>query len=268
MQDLQAAVVDNREVAEDFYLARLEAPPIAAAARPGQFVEVKSSGRMDPFLRMPLSICAVDKDSGTVDLLYEDMGPKSHLLSRAVPGDVIDCMGPLGRGFTAPLAGYRAVAVGGGIGVPPLLFWGRRLKADGVPTTLLVGARSASKHLPEALLGDAADRVGQATDDGSLGQRGFVTELLEAELEAGGPVQVYTCGPHGMMAAVAAVCDKADVPCQASLEEYMACGYGVCVGCVVEVRPEDGQQAPPYYKYSRVCVEGPVFDAHRVVWGT
>ena len=266
MLDERTEVCFNREVAEDFYLLQLQAPSIAAAARPGQFVEVRVSRRISPFLRVPLSVCQIDADSGTIDVLYEDMGPKTHALSQAKAGDVLDCIGPLGQGFRAPLAGTRPVLVGGGIGVPPLVFLGARLRAGGADPVLVVGARSAAKHLPDDLLGPAAATLLRATDDGSLAHQGLVTDLL-APLLAEGGVEVFTCGPHGMMAAVAGLCRQAQVPCQASLEEYMACGFGVCVGCVVEIEPAEGQEQSPYERYRRICLDGPVFDAHRVNWG-
>lgn len=266
--DVLAPVVSNEAVAEDFYLARLHAPAVAAGAVPGQFVEVKVSPGNEPLLRLPLSVCAVDASAGTVDVLYEDMGPKTHALSQVGAGEELALMGPLGSGaFARPTDGRRVVMVGGGIGVPPLLFLGETLIKEGAATevVLLVGARHAGKHLPEDLLRPAAHRRELATDDGSAGHKGLVTDLLAVEL-AGEPCEVFTCGPHPMMAAVAGLCREHDAPCQASLEEYMACGYGVCVGCVVEVAPAVGGPAPAYEKYSRVCVEGPVFDAHRVVW--
>ena len=269
MKDERASLVHNIEVAQDFYLARLRAPGLAASALPGQFVEVQVSHEGAPYLRLPLSLCGTDPRGGTVDLLYEDMGAKSRALSRKEPGDWLACLGPLGRGFTGPPPGSTAVLVGGGIGIPPLLYLGEKLRWAAGSVILLAGARAASKHLPDALLEPAAQQVERATDDGTLGHHGLVTDLLEGVLDDGSrPYAVYTCGPHPMMAAVAAVCRDRRVPCQASLEEYMACGYGVCVGCVVEVIAPEGEPVSPYQRYSRVCVDGPVFDAHRVQWGT
>ena len=266
MLDTRVQVIANEEVAADFYLMRLAAPEIAAS-QPGQFVEVQISQSYAPFLRVPLSVCGVDRKAGSVDLLFEDMGPKTHALSLVRSGMELACLGPLGKGFSMPAAEQRAVLVGGGIGIPPLLFLGELLRRAGHHVSLLAGARIGAKHLPDDMLQAVAQNVRQATDDGSLGYRGLVTDLLEDELVADASCAVYTCGPHGMMAAVAAICDKARVFCQASLEEYMACGFGVCVGCAVEVLPEDGEVRSPYLQYSRVCVDGPVFDARRVNWG-
>jgi dihydroorotate dehydrogenase electron transfer subunit len=150
--------------------------------------------------------------------------------------------------------------------VPPLLFLGAVLQGENYPVTLLVGARSGPKHLPGAMLDGAADEVIKATDDGSVGHRGFVTHLLERTIDELGYCAVYTCGPRAMMAAVAAICRQRGILCQASLEEYMACGFGVCVGCVVQMVPEDGEYLSAYERYGRICVDGPVFDATRVSW--
>jgi dihydroorotate dehydrogenase electron transfer subunit len=264
MIDEEVCLLSNERVAEDMYLARLEAPAIAARVAPGQFVNLRVSQYWSPFLRLPLSACAADPKSGTLEVLYEDMGPKSRALSRLRPGERTQCLGPLGKGFWAPERGQRAVLVGGGIGLPPLLFWGRTLRRRGWEVVLLAGARRAGKHLPQALLEGAAAPVRRATDDGSLGHHGLVTELLKEELEKGAKSAVYTCGPHAMMRAVARLCQERQVPCQAALEEYMACGIGICVGCVVRVKTAEGES--PYAQYRRICVDGPVLDASRVCW--
>ena len=131
---------------------------------------------------------------------------------------------------------------------------------------LLVGARTATKHLPTPILAPAADTLRRATDDGSSGHAGFVTELVQAELAQKERCAVYGCGPHAMMEAVAVLCMAAQVPCQVSLEEYMACGIGICMGCPVELVTAQG--ATDYHRYARICVEGPVFDAQQILWTT
>jgi len=268
MLDETTQLCFSLEVAQGFRLSRLAAPGIACEVRPGQFVELRVSTQVSPFLRLPLSICAADREQGTVDLLYEERGPKTQALAALPPGSHLECLGPLGNGFVLPGTGRRSLLVGGGIGIPPLLFLADELQRhDRSQTVLLAGARSRSRHLPDSLLGRAAGTVLRATDDGSLGHPGPVTDLMEQDLDRGGHAVVYTCGPHAMMAAVAASCLRREVPCQASLEAYMACGYGVCVGCVVEVAPDAGDAASPFGRYRRVCVDGPVFDSRRVLWG-
>lgn len=267
MIDEQVEVLANDEVAEEFYMTRLQAPYIAARAKPGQFVNIQVSTGGVPLLRIPMSVCAIDLDAGWIEVIYENMGPKSEALSRIGRGVSMACLGPLGNGFAPPPAGARTCLVGGGIGVPPMLYWGSVLQRQNYPVTLLVGARNKGKHLPDELLAPAASVVRRASDDGSLGQAGLVTDLLQEELAGDAPHAVYCCGPHGMMRAVAALCRDSAVPCQVSLEEYMACGIGICVGCAVELQQdEQGAAGSDYTRYGRICVDGPVFDARRVKW--
>lgn len=262
--DAPARLRETVEVAAGFFLSRLEVPEAALEAHPGQFLQLqpRPAGLQAPYLRLPMSVAGVDAAEGTVDVLYDRVGPKTRVLSLMPEGEAIGCLGPLGNRF--PLAGGEgtAVLVGGGIGLPPLLFLGRRLGAEGRHVLLLAGARSADRHLPEELLHPAAACFLRATDDGSLGHPGRVTDLLVEALAAPNPT-VYTCGPHPMMASVARICADHEVPCFASLEEYMACGFGVCVGCVVG---RAGIGLDPYHRYSRICVNGPVYDARTIEW--
>ena len=267
--DVAARVCSTKEVAQAMYVTRLETAD-ATRARPGQFVQLRVAQDISPWLRIPLSVCAVDARSATVDVLYEDVGPKTHLLSQLPVGSCVSCMGPLGNAFPEP-GTSAAILVGGGIGLPPLMFHGQRiLEGDSTaPVYLLAGARTASKHLPDSLLESSASTIAQATADGTLGHHGLVTDLLLEKLDGVEDAVVYTCGPHSMMAAVAAVCRDRHVTCHASLEEYMACGFGVCVGCVVELEQSAGALAggsSPYYRYSRICVDGPVYDAADIKW--
>jgi dihydroorotate dehydrogenase electron transfer subunit len=267
MLDETAHLCFSLEVARGFCLTRLAAPRTACEVKPGQFVELRVGSGPAPLLRLPLSVAGVDRARGTIDLLFEERGPKTRALRRLSPGDRVECLGPLGHGFVLPAKGTRVLLVGGGIGIPPLLFLGDAIRHGGVgPACLLAGARSRDRHLPDALLASAGLEVRRATDDGSLGHRGPVTELLEQGLEQDGRAAVYSCGPHAMLAAVAATCHRREVACQVSLEAYMACGIGVCVGCVVEMAPDYGVPETPYRRYRRVCVDGPVFDSRRVRW--
>ena len=270
--DERGAVNSTEEVAEGLFLTRLSCPAIAACIEPGQFIQVRLREEPVPLLRVPLSVAAADGAVGTVDVLYEAVGPKTTLLSRLRQSDSVRCLGPLGNRFPVLGPEQSAILIGGGVGLPPLLFFAHALALAGhAGVALQVGARTASKHLPLASLQAAAPSVAIAiaTDDGTAGHAGLVTELLEARLAAAGAegTVVYTCGPHPMMRAVASICARAAVPCYASLEEYMACGYGVCVGCVVEtLEPAGGLERSAYERYSRICVDGPVYDATHVVW--
>ena len=264
MIDEPARLLCNRPVAADFYWARLDAPYIAARIEPGQFVNIQVGAGIVPLLRVPLSVSGVERQAGVIEVLYEAVGPKTRALSQFGPAARLPTLGPLGKGFAPPPEGVRVVLVGGGIGVPPLLYWGLVLRQRQYQTALLVGARTADQHLPGELLAPAADLLHLATDDGSLGHAGLVTDLLQHELAKKEPCAVYCCGPHGMMQAVAALCAKAQVQCQVSLEEYMACGIGICVGCAVELATAQGDT--DYGRYARVCVDGPAFDTRQIKW--
>ena len=216
------------------------------APEPGQFAMLAAAERWGggaderPFLPRAFSVARRHPD-GRLDFVLEDVGPGTERLCELERGDEVWLLGPLGRGFAVPCDGRRPVLVGGGVGIAPLMIWGDAL---GGATTLL-GFRDAAHAAGAALVPGA--RV--ATDDGSFGHHGFVTELLAAELGSG--VEVYACGPPPMLEAVRALCAEHDVPAQLALESGMACGFGACFGCVVPTR--DG--------YVRLCVDGPVLDA-------
>ena len=160
MIDERVEVLTNDEVAEDFFLARLEAPHIAAHAQPGQFVNVEVNAGGMPFLRMPLSVCAVHKQINCIDVLYQNMGPKSDELSRCRVGEQLRCLGPLGKAFVQADREVRSVLVGGGIGVPPMIFLGSELVKKGAEVVSLVGARSAAHHLADSFFQGA--EIGRA----------------------------------------------------------------------------------------------------------
>jgi dihydroorotate dehydrogenase electron transfer subunit len=231
----------------------LDAPVLAAAARPGQFVMLGAlePERLDPFLNRPLSIHRTGP-AGRLELLVAQVGRATRTMGGWRPGQRVRLLGPLGRGFDPPAGPGPLLLVGGGIGVAPLVFLAERSRAAGADCRLLYGAADAGALVPL----DPGCPVELATDDGSRGHPGPVTELLGPRLRAAGPrpAAVCACGPRPMLAAVAGLCAAAGVPAQVSLENRMACGTGACMGCTLEVagRPQ------------RVCCEGPVFDATEV----
>jgi NAD(P)H-flavin reductase len=182
-----------------------------------------------------------------LEFMLEAVGPGTERLSELGPGDGLHVTGPLGLGFTPPGDARRALLCGGGVGTAPLAIWQDELLARGEPAPALLGFRDA-EHAPGAALLHNA-RI--ATDDGSHGHHGLVTDLLAAELDADGHAVVYACGPPPMLEAVRALCAERDVPCQLALESGMACGFGACFGCVVPLRAGG---------YLRLCVDGPVLD--------
>jgi NAD(P)H-flavin reductase len=216
--------------------------------RAGQFYMLAAAERWGggaderPFLPRAFSVLRRHED-GTLDFLLEDVGPGTGRLCELRPGDGLWILGPLGRGFAPPRDGRRAVLAGGGVGIAPLAIWSDQLAAP----LVLLGFRDAPHAEGAALIAGAQ----VATDDGSAGHRGLVTELLRAELAAEPHAEVYACGPPPMLEAVRALCEQLDVPAQLALESGMACGYGACFGCVVPTRGG----------YVRLCVDGPVLDA-------
>ena len=211
---------------------------LAAAARWGGGADER------PFLPRAFSV-ARRHDDGTLDFVLEDVGPGTERLCELGAGDDVWVLGPLGRGFAPPRDSRRPILVGGGVGIAPLAIWQDELGAGRRSSCSASATRAHAEGA--ALLRDA--RI--ATDDGSRGHRGFVTELLAAALGHDARAEVYACGPPPMLEAVRALCAEHDVPGQLALEAGMACGFGACFGCVVPTR--DG--------YVRLCVDGPVLDA-------
>lgn len=187
---------------------------------------------------------------GELSFMLEDVGPGTRRLAALAAGDGLWLTGPLGEGFRAPHDGRRALLTGGGVGVPPLSAWADEL---GDRPLALLGFRDGEHADGAAVMTAAQLRV--ATDDGSVGHHGLVTELLAAELARDRHAVVYACGPPAMLEAVRALCAEHDVPAQLALEAGMACGFGACYGCVVPLR-EGG--------YARICVDGPVLDGDRL----
>lgn len=216
---------------------------------PGQFYMLSTvhgwgAGADDrPYL--PRAFSAMGGSGGRLWFMLEDVGPGTHALARLHKGDGVWVAGPFGKGFAAPQEGRRPVLCGGGIGVPPLVMWANALRAGGVEPALLLGFRSA-RHAEVATTMPMAQ---VATDDGSVGHHGLVTDLLDAELDRDPYAEVFSCGPPGMLEAIRRRCLEREVPSQLALESGMACGYGACFGCVVPLAGGG---------YARVCVDGPV----------
>jgi dihydroorotate dehydrogenase electron transfer subunit len=225
---------------------------------PGQFYMLAAAERWGagederPFL--PRALSFLGAADGRLSFMFEDVGPGTRRLTTLGPGDELWITGPLGEGFEPPDGGRRAILAGGGVGIPPLAAWSGVLGEQGVALTSLLGFRDAA-HAEGATVFRAVADLTVATDDGSVGHHGLVTDLLAAELDADDHAVVYSCGPPGMLEAVRALCAARGVPAQLALEAGMACGFGACFGCVVAVR-EGG--------YLRVCVDGPVIDAARI----
>jgi len=276
-----AAVLEHRAFPGSQYILRLDAPRCAAAATPGSFVHLTCGPDLP--MRRPLSIMRADARAGWVEVLYKVVGHGLTELSLRKPGETLSCLGPIGQGFRVDPSRPRLLLVGGGVGIPPMVFLAESLAAarslakplvlmgselpfpfelaeSRLPVPGLPAGATASMPLLEAL--GVPSRL--ASLSGFPGcHRGYVTALAEAWLAALSrdelaEVEMFTCGPHAMLVAVAALARRYGVTCQVSLEENMACGVGGCAGCTVLVQTADG----PAMK--RVCVDGPVFDAAAV----
>jgi len=228
-------------------------------SEPGQFYMLRGDWGADPLLGRPLSILGENPSEGTIRFLLKVVGRGTRLLYELEPGQKVFGLGPLGRPFPRVVEGEgRRVLVGGGVGVPPMVYLAGKLKEESLAFTFLQGARTERDLvLLEDLEAMEVEPV-LATEDGSRGRRGLVTEPMKDLIERGADA-VYACGPEGMLKAVADLC-RGKVACHMSLEARMGCGYGVCLGCVVPVQ-RDGHRV-----YERVCKEGPVFDGEAVLW--
>lgn len=266
--DIDAAVIGNTRLSEDYSVLALAAPEIATAARPGQFVMLKTSRGMDPLLRRPFSIFEVlrnpDGSPRGITILNKRIGTGTGLLYDIEAGARVQCLGPLGVPFEPAAAPAQAWMVAGGVGLAPFVTLAEALIARRTPLTLFYGARRAA----DLHCADIFERLGvpivYSTEDGSRGSRGFITVPLEARLASLGSseeVRLYVCGPTPMMRAVADVAALHGRRCDVSLEQVMGCGMGGCYSCVVPARDATG--AP---HHTRSCIDGPVFDASRIAW--
>ena len=254
-------VVKNEEVIPGHRVMVLEAPELAMAAAPGQFLHVRCSDSLDPLLRRPISVFFADRERGTVYMLYRIAGKGTELLSRVKKGELVDVMGPLGRGYTLPQKGEGAVVLGGGIGIAPLYFLlaeiGKLHGRDSVSVFLGAATYAAIPVLNQVR--DMGFAVHTATDDGSGGFKGNVVQLAEEVLGGRYPDRVYACGPLPMLKSLAQ--RLGDHPAaEVSMEEHMACGVGACLSCICRVRAEGEEPG-----YAHVCKDGPVFKLKELV---
>jgi dihydroorotate dehydrogenase electron transfer subunit len=278
----EAAILSREEFAGQQYVLRLAAPETAARATAGSFVHVV----VDPSIpmRRPLSIMRVDREAGWVELLFKIHGAGLQHLAARRSGEIVNLMGPIGHGFTQHVERPRALLLGGGVGIPPMVFLAETLRdraAEGFkpfavlgselpfpfrakPSTIVVPGMPDGVIAAMPLLDSWGVPSRLTTKAGFPGcHDGYVTDLARlwlAQLDAKalGEVELFSCGPTPMLKAVAALAREFSLPCQVSLEEYMACAVGGCAGCVVEVATPNGPSM------ERVCVDGPVFDAYSV----
>ncbi|CAM3756227.1 dihydroorotate dehydrogenase electron transfer subunit [Alkalicoccus chagannorensis] len=244
-------VIGQKETAPGIFEMKLQHDHVRAMQSPGQFVHIKTGTRRHPVLRRPISIADVEDDVLTI--IYRVEGEGTKLMKEAVPGSTLDVLGPLGSGFPLPESG-RALLIGGGVGIPPLYYLMKALKARGVKVEVILGYRSREQLFKLDDFIELADRVIVTTEDGSFGHQGFVTD---AAAEVSAFDQYYACGPGVMLRAVETTFGPSGY---VSLEERMGCGIGACLACVCERRDQAEGNT-----YAKACSDGPVFRAGEVV---
>lgn len=253
-----AGVLDTRVVAVerdgDYRVLSMHAPEVARRTEPGQFVML-SSGSL---LRRPFSVFHAEGE--TVSVAFDVVGEGTRWLASRSPGDAVSVVGPLGTAFALPASG-PVLAIGGGYGAAPLFLLARALRPRGIDTHAILGAARASRVFGARRAESVFDSVVVTTEDGSLGIRGRVTDALGDAISRTGATRIAACGPMPMLGAVAAAAGDLGIACEVAVEEFMACGIGVCWTCVV---PTAG---PGETRYVRSCTEGPVFDGSSVSWG-
>ena len=255
-----AHVTENRRLAADHVLLVLESPSIWRDAQPGQFIQVSlPADAGGPLLPRPFSF--LETREGRISLLLRSVGRGTRLMANSTVGSGMWVFGPLGKGFRDYAQDPRPlVLVGGGVGVPPLYHLVTGLPSER-SVEVFIGARSADGVLQAPEFEQRGCQVHVATDDGSGGHHGLVTDLLARRLEAGPTPLILACGPTPMLAGTARLAHAHGAQCQAALEAPMACGFGACLGCPVRLH---GQQESP--RYALVCTDGPVFESREVAW--
>jgi dihydroorotate dehydrogenase electron transfer subunit len=250
-------------------------PELAKKCAPGEFVMIQVEPGTDPFLRRAFSVFYTEPKKGKLAILGKSYGFGTTLLREKKTGDRLKMVGPLGNRFGRAKKRERTLLVAGGVGLAPLYFYqqdlSKNMRRD---TPLFLGTRSKEEALALRKLMPSASNLQFATDDGSYGYRGRVTDLLEKWLEKNGngsPVRILSCGPDGMMAKTVEVAKKFGLPIEVSLETAMACGFGICIGCAVKSIPDEKVESEfpktsDGFIYQRACIDGPVFNGHQLAW--
>lgn len=257
MTEQTVQIIANERVTDAYFRLVLRAPAVAPQVRPGQFAHVRITPLKEALLRRPFSIFKVEGD--TFSILYKSVGKGTGVLSSMKPGEELSVIAPLGKGFSVPAAeGDVPLLVAGGYGMAAMYLLAQRSARKGI---VFVGGRRGTDVLCVEDFRALGWEVRVTTDDGSLGEKGLVTQPLRAELQrAAKGRRLYACGPTPMLKAVGAMAEEFGIPAELSMDEHMCCGVGVCLACVIRVKTADG------WEYQRTCKEGPVFDSREICW--
>jgi len=256
---LREVIIGVEKAAKGIYRMTVASAHISSNAVPGQFVNIKCCDGTQALLRRPVSICSVDRAEGKFDLYFQVKGTGTEMLARKKSGEFLDIIGPLGNGFDLDIAHRRIAVVGGGIGIFPLLFLLNESKA--VVKRSYLGFRSSEQILLLEEFRQRSTSLETATEDGSFGTKGFVTDLLERDILSEEFDMIYACGPYPMLRKVSEIAEKHGIRCQVSMEQRMGCGFGACLTCACKTYADDGTS-----HYVRVCSDGPVFNSKEVVF--
>lgn len=257
----KAEIVKIEKLKEDLYKFSIKADEIVKDSKPGQFIEIRVIDQIEPLLRRPISIYNLEKEQGILEFIFQVKGKGTNLLADRKVGEKLDVIGPLGYG-TFEIKEYEKVAIiGGGIGMFPLYELAKELKqTTNTKVNIYMGFRNKELITLEEEFKAVSDRLTITTDDGSYGIQGFSINELKKDIENEKIDKIFACGPLPMLKAVKALATEKEIPCQISLEEKMACGLGVCLGCAVKTA-KSTNDAPEYW---HVCKAGPVFNAQDV----
>lgn len=271
MKNLQTIILSNQEISPGYFRMRILAPGYKGKAQPGQFIMFRVRRSLPPLLRRPFGIfqigflpadCDGMPEKEYVELIYKVVGSGTEVMRELHHGDQIELLGPLGCGFEIDDEEGDKILVGGGIGLVPLYMLADSL-ADRSKTRLLIGGRTRDDIITVTEFERLGVTTHVTTEDGSLGEEGLITRILERKLDKYPRAKVYSCGPMPMLRAVEGICRERKVPLQVSLEALMACGVGACLGCVV--KGKDHSDTNP--EYLCTCRQGPVFHSHELDWG-
>jgi len=247
-------IIGKSAIAKEIYSFEILCPEVAAAAQPGQFVHIRVEGFT---LRRPISICGIDKEKGTLRIVFEIRGEGTAFIAKLNTGDLVDMLAPLGHGFTVNPEYKKVILIGGGIGTPPML---PLAQSYGKKAYAISGFRSANAVILQENFKKSGAETILCTDDGTQGIHGFVTQPLAEILEKEDIDAIYACGPAPMLKGISAMAKEKGIYCEISLEERMACGIGACLGCACRTKKSDEEY------FAHVCKDGPVFNAEEVLW--
>ncbi|MBN2440973.1 MAG: dihydroorotate dehydrogenase electron transfer subunit [Spirochaetales bacterium] len=259
---MNTKVIANREIAQDYFKLDFTWDPDAGIPKPGQFITIRVTAGTVPLLRRPFAFSGYDEETHTGSIIYLKRGTGTELLTRVIPGESIDIIGPLGNYLKDSGYEEKPVLIAGGIGLGPILFYSAMLSRSGTPHTFIFGARS-SEAVPQIDLLKASDSHTCdnciCTDDGTTGFPGTVIDLLRTfpkHVLSGSAL--YCCGPTPMLKGCHEFALLHNLNCYVVMEQIMACGVGACMGCTIKVKGKSG--------FARVCMEGPVFESRDIVW--